>query len=179
MKTQKHCIIIIVILTITALAFIVCNKDDSVCDCPEGTTRKIDEWCCSINGYTDLGYDCECPIAREFIISGDDWGYRGKKIIVRDTRTDPKDTGLDELGIISKLEKGLGALPTSNAPVTLSWVFNRGLEIIVEQTTKYNGIRPLSGNEMGIDLPYILTADHADIEEELEYTLESMKLHHY
>ena len=155
MKTWKHCAIAC-ILTIIAFALLACNEPDPVCVCPEGTTHKTDEKCCT-------EADCKCPITREFKFQA---GITERYMIVRDTRTDPEDVDLETLGIITKLRTAIKS-PKSTASFNLIFVMQRNPEIIVEVTTEYPRCHVYSGNKMGVRFSYVSSADVDDLVEKL------------
>ena len=95
--------------------------------------------------------DCSEEIRREFTITG-----FAKDITVIDTRTGSNDTDLETLGVISRLRDGFN--DATKTP-KFNEAIGRGLIVLVETEPVYQNVKALSGNELGVNLAYLLSDD--------------------
>jgi len=153
---MKAKLFIIAIAALTTFAIIGCGKDDTnpvKCTCPNGTEKDAPCTC--------GGEDCHCtvketpkPIARQFTITG-----FAKDITVKDMRTGADDVDLETLGIISRVKGGLNEAKLIADEATFNEIVERGIVIVIEETTEYVRIKPYSGNKLGLNFTYISTDD--------------------
>ena len=92
-------------------------------------------------------------ITRKFTITG-----FAKDITVIDARTGSNDKDLEALGVIGRITAGLNSAKASGNS-KFDPVINRGITIVVEETTAYDFFNVYSGNKLGVRLDYILSDD--------------------
>jgi hypothetical protein len=164
LPTVRLVTLTIVVLAL-ALATTACNDDktpDPECDC----IVKAHNAPCTCDAAGTPACDCTV-IQRTFTIDG-----FVKPITVTDARTGDNDTDLETLGVISRLKTALQSAKDSGNN-KFEPVINRGITIVVEETTAYEYFNVYSGNKLGANIAYALS-DDKDFALLMEFFIESM-----